>query len=108
MLTNKPGLWYTLTMENKNAMEAIKMKAWDVKSYDERGKQIEFAQTHWTGDARDLEELLYILYEIEPKHSHWAEQLEATNFAAFTYHGYYDVGVYIDDNTNTIKVIDIA
>ena len=40
------------------------METWDVKSYDERGKQIEFAQTHWTGDARDLEELLYILYEI--------------------------------------------
>lgn len=84
------------------------MKAWDVKSYDERGKQIEFAQTNWTGEAKDLEELLYILYEIEPKHSHWAEQIEATNFAGFTYHGYYDVGVYIDYNTNTIKIIDIA
>lgn len=108
MLTNKLGLWYTLTMENKNAMEVIKVKTWDVKSYDERGKQIEFAQTHWTGDTKDLEELLYILYEIEPKHSHWAEQIEATNFAAFTYHGYYDVGVYIDNSTNTIKIIDIV
>lgn len=84
------------------------METWDVKSYDERGKQIEFAKTHWAGDTRDLEELLYILYEIEPKHSHWAEQIEATNFAGFTYHGYYDVGVYIDNSTNTIKIMDIA
>lgn len=95
-------------MENKNAMEVIKVETWDVKSYDERGKQIEFAQTHWAGDTKDLEELLYILYEIEPKHSHWAEQIEATNFAAFTYHGYYDVGVYIDNSTNTIKIMDIV
>lgn len=84
------------------------METWDVKSYDERGKQIEFAQTHWAGDTKDLEELLYILYEIEPKHIHWAEQIEATNFAAFTYHGCYDMGVYIDYDTNTIKIMDIA
>lgn len=84
------------------------METWSIKSYDRRGKQVEFAQTYWAGDPRDLEELLYILYEIEPKQYYWTEQLEATNFAGFTYHGYYDVGVYIDDNTNTIKVIDIA
>ena len=88
MLTNKPGLWYTLTMENKNAMEVIKVETWDVKSYDERGKQIEFAKTHWAGDTKDLEELLYILYEIEPKQRYWAEQMQATNFSAVTYHGY--------------------
>ena len=84
------------------------MKAWSIKSYDERGKQIEFAQTNWTGDARDLEELLYILYEIEPKQRYWAEQMQATNFAAFTYHDCYDMGVYIDYDTNTIKIMDIA
>ena len=60
------------------------METWDIKSYDERGKQIEFAQTHW------------------------AEQIEATNFATFTYHGCYDMGVYIDYDTNTIKIMDIA
>ena len=84
------------------------METWYVKSYDEHGKQIEFAQTHWAGNIRDIEELLYILYEIEPKQRYWVEQMQATNFAAFTYHGYYDVGVYIDNSTNTIKIMDIA
>lgn len=84
------------------------MELWTIKSYDERGKQFEFAQTYWAGDARDLEELLYILYEIEPKQRYWAKQMEATNFAAFTYHSCYDMGVYIDYDTNTIKIMDIA
>lgn len=81
---------------------------WTIKSYDERGKQVEFAQTYWAGDTRDLEELLYILYELEPKGRHWKEQLKATSFTVFTYHDYCDVGVYIDCNTNTIKVMDIT
>ena len=84
------------------------MELWTIKSYDERGKQIEFAQTYWAGDAKDLEEVLYILYEIEPKHRHWVEQMEAIQFAGFTYHGHYDMGVYIEYNTNTIKIMDIA
>lgn len=84
------------------------MEQWTIKSYDERGKQIEFAQTHWTGNYKDLEEVLYILYEIEPKHRHWREQLDAINFTSFTYHGHYDMGVYIDYDTNTIKIMDIA
>ena len=84
------------------------MELWNIKSYDKRGKQIEFAQIYWAGDIKNIEELLYILYEIEPKHRYWAEQIEAINFAGFTYHEYYDVGVYIDYNTNTIKVMDIA
>ena len=84
------------------------LSLWAIKSFDASGKLIECAHTYWAGDTRDLEELLYILYEIEPKQYYWIEQLEATNFAGFTYHGYYDVGVYVDDDTNTIKVIDIA
>lgn len=84
------------------------MELWTIKSYDEHGKQFEFAQTYWAGDARDLEELLYILYEIEPKQRYWAEQMDATNFAAFTYHNCYDMGVYIDNSTNTIKIMDVA
>ena len=84
------------------------LSLWAIKSFDARGKLIECAHTYWAGDARDLEELLYVLYGLEPKGRCWKEQLKAINFTAFTYHDYCDVGVYIDYNTNTIKVMDIA
>lgn len=84
------------------------LSLWEIKSFDASGKLIECAHTYWAGDARDLEELLYVLYELEPKGRYWKEQLEAINFTAFTYHDYYNVGVYIDYSTNTIKVMDIA
>ena len=84
------------------------LSLWAIKSFDACGKLIECAHTYWAGDTRDLEELLYVLYELEPKGRCWKEQLKAINFTAFTYHDYCDVGVYIDYSTNTIKVMDIA
>lgn len=84
------------------------LSLWAIKSFDSCGKLIECAHTYWAGDAEDLEELLYVLYELEPKGRCWKEQLKAINFTAFTYHDYCDVGVYIDYSTNTIKVMDIA
>ena len=84
------------------------LSLWAIKSFDASGKLIESAHTYWAGDVEDLEELLYVLYELEPKGRCWKEQLKAINFTAFTYHYYCDVGVYIDYSTNTIKVMDIA
>ena len=84
------------------------LSLWAIKSFDASGKLIECAHTYWAGNAEDLEELLYVLYGLEPKGRCWKEQLKAINFTAFTYHGYCDVAVYIDYSTNTIKVMDIA
>lgn len=83
------------------------MKMYDIKSYDERGKQIEYAQFAWSGTATELEEVLYILYEIEPKGRYWKETLSNTECATFTYHGLYDMIVIVDHERQLIKVVDI-
>lgn len=83
------------------------MKMYDIKSYDERGKQIEFAQFVWSGTATELEEVLYVLYEIEPKGRHWTETLSNTECATFTYHGLYDMIVIVNHERQLIKVVDI-
>lgn len=83
-------------------------KLYNIKSYDERGKQIEFAQFIWDGSYSHLEEVLYILHEIEPKDRHWIEAMDSINCATFTYHRIYDSMVIIDYDKELIKVIDIA
>lgn len=86
----------------------MERRLFTIKMYDERGQQIEFAQLYWNGSYTDLEEALYILYEIEPKERYWHNAMDATNGTTFTYHRLTDSFVYIDYSNDMIKVMDIA
>ena len=85
----------------------MERKLFTIKMYDERGQQIEFAQSYWNGSYADLEETLYILYEIEPKGRYWRNAMDATNGTTFTYHHLADSFVYVDYSNNEIKIMDL-
>lgn len=86
----------------------MESKLFTIRMYDERGQMIEFAQFNWNGSYADLEETLYILYELEPKERYWRDAVDATNGTTFTYHYLTDSFVYIDYFKEEIKIMDIA